>query len=218
VGLLRVWDTEIGALCEPVLLGHNARITTLAVDCSQLTSGDYGRGESIGRTSRSWKVKLRERRARNRSLRGSLRFASRDASGTCFLWNWPLEDPVENRSHIPFEQALEQVFVDVLDLIEASRLREQRYRWLDKPDTFTMRTTETNSPGCEVDSDNRGELSFFPRPDGCECVARVELGSIIMRSTMLAFERHEQGLLTTIACCRLLDGRLAVFEVMQLPE
>jgi WD40 repeat protein len=64
-GLVRVWDTEIGALCEPVLLGHDTGITTLAVDCSQVTSGDSGRGESIGRTSRSLKVKLREGRARN---------------------------------------------------------------------------------------------------------------------------------------------------------
>jgi WD40 repeat protein len=86
-GLVRVWDTKIGALCQPVLLGHDAKITTLAVDCSQVTSGDSGRGESIGRTPRSLKVKLKGRRARNRSLRGSPRFASHDASGTCFLWN-----------------------------------------------------------------------------------------------------------------------------------
>jgi WD domain, G-beta repeat len=209
-GLVRVWDAESGALCQLVLHGHDTGITTLAVDFSQVTSGDSGRGESFGRMSRSLKVELRERRARNRSLRGSIRFASRDASSTCFLWNWPREDPVKNLSQISFEQALEQVFVDVLDLTEASRWREQRYSWMNRPDTFTMRaSTEENSLGCTVGSVRGFVLEvvpFSPRPDGCECTARVELDSWIQISPMYAFERHERGMLKTIACCVLGDG------------
>jgi WD40 repeat protein len=221
-GVVRVWNADTGVLCEPVLFGHDAGITTLAVDCSQVTIGDSGRGESIGRTSRSLTDNLK-RGPRNQSLRGRLRFSSRDVSGTCFLWNWPREDSVESRSQIPFEQALEQVFVDVLGLTENSRWRQQRYWWLDKPDTFTMRATEANSTGCEVRSDRvtwrkLEVVPCAPRSDGCECVARIELDSVIENSTMYAFERREGGLLKTIACCGLVDGTLALFEVMRPPE
>jgi hypothetical protein len=115
------------------------------------------------------------------------------------------------------------VFVDVLGLTETSRWREQRYWWLDKPDTSTMRATGASSPGCDVRRDRlaRRELEilpFAPEPDGSECVAPIELDSVIENSTMYAFERRDGGLLKKIVCCGLVDGTLALFEVMRPPE
>jgi hypothetical protein len=83
-------------------------------------------------------------------------------------------------------------------------------------------STETRASGCDVGSGDRVTVLEFlpdvPRPDGCECVARVELDSSIQRSTLRAFERLERGMQTTMAYCRLLDGTLALFEVIRLPE
>jgi WD40 repeat protein len=224
-GVVRVWDTGTGELCEPILRRHNAEITAVALEYSKAASGDSdrrGRGGRIGRKCRSLQGKVKQQRAGSRSPRVGLCLATRDASATCLLWNWPCEDSVKSSSETPFEQALEQVFDDVLDLTETSSWREQRYWWKDKPDTFTMRgSTEANSPGCAVGYEratNRElEVSpFAPRPDGCDCVARVELESVIQYPTVHAFERRD-GVLRTIACCGLRDGMLAVFELVRLP-
>jgi hypothetical protein len=83
-------------------------------------------------------------------------------------------------------------------------------------------STETRASGCDVGSGDRVTVLEFlpdvPLPDGCECVARVELGSSIQGSALHAFERLERGMLTTLAYCRLLDGTLALLEVTRLPE
>jgi WD40 repeat protein len=129
-GLVRVWDTEIGALCQPVLHGHDAGITTLAVDCSQVASGD------------------------SRSPRATLCLASRCTKGTRLLWSWPSDDPVMSSSEISFEEPLQLSFHGEFDFAETSRWREKRCRYDDMPDTFTMRaSTEATSPGCVVRRD-----------------------------------------------------------------
>jgi hypothetical protein len=204
------------------------QIITLAAECSPAKgdgSDTRGRGENIGRKSRNLKSKLKKLRAGNSSSRKSLCFASRDVNGTCLLWNWPSADPVKNLSDIPCDEALEQVFDDV-DLTETSRWREQRYRWNDESCRFTLRaSTETNSPGCAVDCNYGGTLyqmldvfPFDPRPDDCECVARIEFEDFIVKSTMHACERREGGVLKTIVSCATQDGTLAVFELVRLPE
>jgi hypothetical protein len=76
------------------------------------------------------------------------------------------------QSEIPFEQALGQVFADVLDLTETSHWREQLFWWEDKPDTFTLRSsTEAISPGCAVRRDAPERVfEVLPnarRPDDC---------------------------------------------------
>jgi hypothetical protein len=57
-----------------------------------------------------------------------------------------------------------------------------------------------------------------PRPEGCDCVARVEPDSHIHGATVFVFERHEVGVRKTIACCGLFDGTLTVFELVRLPD
>jgi hypothetical protein len=199
-GVVRVWDAETGVLCEPVLLEHVTEITTLAVDCSQVTRGD-SRSPGVG-----------------------LCLASRCANGTRLLWSWPCKDSVKSSSEIPFEQPLQPSCHVEFDVTGTSRWREQRYWWKDRPDTFIMRaSTETSSPGCAVGYDRTTNCVFevlpnTPRPDGCECVARVELDTVIQHPTVHAFERREGGVLKTIACCGLRDGTLAVFELVRLPE
>jgi WD40 repeat protein len=218
-GVVRVWDAETGMLCEPVLSRHVASITTL-LECRLARTYDGG-GCGCDESLDVGAFDLEGPGAR--SPRATLCLGSRDVSGTCLLWNWPCTNPVKSSSEVPFEKPLQQVFLDELDLVETSRRREQRYWWEDRADKFTLRpSTETTSTGCEVGrGDTSLELEVLPSaspPDECRCVARVELDSFIRCSTLYAFERLKGGVLGTVVCCGLLNGTVAVFELVRLPE
>jgi WD domain, G-beta repeat len=219
-GVVRVWDAETGVLCQPTLRWHNTGITTLALECSKATSGNSGRcgRGTLDTNSRGLENNLKQLRAGSRSPRETLCVATRDASGTCLLWNWPCEDPGRSSFKIPFERPLQHVFFRVLDLTETSCWHEQRYWWKDRPDAFTLcSSTEASVSGCKVGRGGRFKmlevLPCAPRPDGCECVARVELDSVILKCAFYAFEILEGGVLKTIACCGLHNGTMACLKL-----
>jgi WD40 repeat protein len=211
-GVLRVWDAETGVLREPVLLGHTADISSLA-ECGLAGNIDGGwRGCDEGLDVGACNLE----RPRSRSPRASLRFASRDKTGKCFLWSWPSATPVKSSFHVILAQPLQHVFLGELDTTKARRWHEQRSCI---PKLFLLRdSTDAYLPGCRIYLNGvmRRELFVVPyasKPDVCTCFARVQLGSTVEDSSLFAFERHEEGVGKTMVCCGLFDGTLGLFEL-----
>jgi WD40 repeat protein len=219
-GVVRVWDTENGVLCEPVLRGHTEAIASLAAEsrvAKNVDSGLHCCDESLEFEPRSLE------KPAPLSPQANLCFLCRDASGICLLWNWPSKDPV-NVAEVPSEQVLQQLFPGELDVTETCHWREKWCWWTGKPDSFTLKaSTEANSRGCVVGHGRARyrDLEVSPYaapPHECKCVISVELDSSILLSTVYAFERFEGGLLRTIVCCGLENGTVAVFELVRLRE